>query len=238
MNQFSWALAGFVAIHVGLAATGLRARAVAAIGEGPYRAFFSLASIALLAWLVVGYRAMRADPFDGLNAGIWTPAPWLVSLGAGIAFAGVVLAIAGLLSPGPTLVGYSARALAQPEPARGLLRVTRHPFLWGVAIWALGHVLANGERFALMLFGALGLMVLLGVRSIDRKMSAKGGEAWERFAQATSNAPFVAIAQGRNRFALGEIWWRLAAGVAVACVIAWTHQVAFGAPALAALSGR
>jgi uncharacterized membrane protein len=98
--------------------------------------------------------------------------------------------------------------------------------------------LANGERFAVMLFGALGVMVLLGARSIDRKARAKGGDAWSAFEAVTSSVPFAAIAQARNRFALGETWWRLAAGLAVACIVTWTHQVVFGVPALAALSGR
>jgi uncharacterized membrane protein len=112
-----------------------------------------------------------------------------------------------------------------------MLRITRHPFLWGVALWAGGHLLVNGERFAVMLFGALGLMALLGTRSIDRKGAAKGGEAWAKFAAATSNVPFAAIVQGRNRLAFGEIWWRVLVGVAAAAAIVWAHGAVFGVPA-------
>jgi uncharacterized membrane protein len=231
MNQFTWALAAFVVIHVGLAATGLRTQLVRRIGEGAYRIGFSLASLALLAWLISAYRAMRADPFDLLNAALWTPPVWLGHIGMGVAFLGVSLAIAGLLSPGPTLAGFESRALQREEPGRGMLRLTRHPFLWGVALWALGHLMINGERFAVMLFGALGLMVLLGTRSIDRKAAARGGEAWTKFAAVTSNLPFAAIVLGRNRLALGEVWWRILAGVAAAAVIMWAHGAVFGAPA-------
>jgi hypothetical protein len=114
-----------------------------------------------------------------------------------------------LLSPGPTLAGFESRALAQAEPAIGALRITRNPFLWGVAFWAAGHLLANGERWAVMLFGALGAMVLFGTRSIDRKGAARNPEAWARFEAATSNVPFVAIMQGRNNLVFSELWWRL-----------------------------
>ncbi|NDC60079.1 MAG: NnrU family protein, partial [Alphaproteobacteria bacterium] len=43
MTAFIAALAAFIMMHLGLAATGLRARLVAAIGEGPYRGLFSIA---------------------------------------------------------------------------------------------------------------------------------------------------------------------------------------------------
>jgi uncharacterized membrane protein len=230
MNQFAWALAGFVLIHAGLSATGLRALLVARIGAGPYRGLFSLASLGLLAWLIVSYGAMRAAPSDPLNAVLWTPPVWVGHLGMTLAFAGVSLAIAGLLSPGPTLAGFESRALGQSEPGQGMLRITRHPFLWGVALWAFGHLMINGERFALMLFGALGIMVLLGTRSIDRKGAARVGEGWTKFAAVTSNVPFAAIVQGRNRLAPAEIWWRLLVGVAAAAAIAWAHGAVFGVP--------
>jgi uncharacterized membrane protein len=227
MNLFTLALAGFVLIHIGVSATGLRARLVAGIGLWPYRALFSLASLALLLALIHGYGLMRADPFDPLNEELWVPPDWLRWPGMALAGLGVALAGAGLLTPGPTLAGFE-KTLAAAEPAKGVLRITRHPFLWGAALWAGGHLLLNGERFALMLFGALGLMVVFGARSIDRKGAARDPEGWARFAEVTSNAPFAAIAQGRNRLALGELGWRGLVGVAAALLVAWAHQNLFG----------
>jgi uncharacterized membrane protein len=223
MNDFAWALAGFVLIHVGVSATGLRARLVGAIGEWPYRGIFSLASLALLAWLVFGYQEMRADPFDPLNEMLWLPPDLARWPGYFFSFLGIALAVTGVLSPGPTYAGFESKSLAQAEPARGVLRVTRHPFLWGVAVWGVGHLLLNGERFAIMLFGAFALMAVFGARSIDRKGRARDAEAWDRFADVTSNAPFAAIAQGRNKLALGEIGWRGLVGVAVSLAITLTH---------------
>jgi uncharacterized membrane protein len=230
MNQFAWALAGCVLIHVGVSATGLRAALVSRIGQGPYRALFSLASLALLAWLIYAVAAMRADPFDPLNQSLWAPPGWLRWPALALAFAGVSFAFAGVMTPGPTLAGFESRGLARPEPAYGMLRITRHPFLWGVALWALAHLLANGERFAVMLFGALGVMVLLGTRSIDRKGAARDPEGWARFEAVTSNVPFAAIARGRNRLALGEIGRRGLAAIALALLVAWGHERIAGAP--------
>jgi uncharacterized membrane protein len=143
---------------------------------------------------------------------------------------GLTLLITGILTPSPTRIGNEKRGLAVEEPARGVLRITRHPFLWGVALWAAGHLLTNGERFAVMLFGALGLMVIFGARSIDRKGRARDPVAWARFEDVTSNLPFAAITQGRNRLDLGEIGWRGLVGVAVALLVAYFHGPLFGAP--------
>lgn len=233
MGAFTLALAGFVLIHVGISATGARAALVRRIGEGPYRALFSLASLALLAWLIVSLGQVRDDPFDPLNAPVWAPPGWLRWPAIALAIFALTLAVAGLFTPGPTLAGYEKKALAAAEPARGVLRITRHPFLWGAALWGAAHLMVNGERWAVMLFGALALMSVLGARSIDRKGRARDPVAWARFEDATSNVPFMAITQGRNRLKLGEIGWRGLLGLGVALAVMFAHQALFGVAALA-----
>ncbi|MEQ1618458.1 MAG: NnrU family protein [Terricaulis sp.] len=222
MDSFTAALTAFVALHVGVSATGLRGRIVSRIGEGAYRSVFSVASLGLLVWLIQSYAAMRRDLFNPLNESLWAPIDAVRWIGEGIAFLGVALAVAGALTPGPTYAGFES-TLKQDAPAKGLLRVTRHPFLWGVSLWSVGHLLVNGERFALMLFGALGVMALFGARSIDRKGRARNLEAWVRFEAATSNVPFAAIVQGRNSFDVSELGWRLAVGVALAVLVGIFH---------------
>lgn len=231
MNSFALALSAFVLIHVGISATGLRRALVARLGEGPYRIAFSVVSLGLLVWLIQSYGAMRADPFNPLTWPLWAPPDWLRMPASALIFLGVVLAVAGVLTPGPTYAGFES-SVTKSEPARGVLRITRHPFLWGVALWAAGHALVNGERFALMLFGGLGLMVVLGTRSIDRKARARNPEAWANFEEATSNLPFAAITQGRNTLKLDEIWWRVLLGAVVCALIAFYHEAVIGAPAL------
>lgn len=223
MGGFAWALAAFVAIHVGVSATGLRARLVQAIGEWPYRAVFSLVSLGLLIWLIQGYGAVRADPFDQLNEPMWLPPSWLRWPAIVLGLFGIALAVTGILTRGPTSMGAEKSGLARSEPAHGVLRITRHPFLWGVAFWGVAHLMTNGERVAVMLFGALAAMVIFGARSIDRKGAARDPEGWERFAAVSSNAPFAAIVQGRNRLVLSEIGWRGLVGIVAAFAIAWGH---------------
>jgi uncharacterized membrane protein len=230
MSGFFWALAGFVLLHIGASASGLRGALIARFGIGAYRIAFSLASLALLVWMIASFGAMRADPFDPLNQAFWDPPAWMRGVAHGLVLIGIVFAVSGLVTRSPALTGNEG-ALAKPEPARGILRVTRHPFMWGVAFWAGGHLLANGERFAPMLFGALMFMVLYGTRSIDRKNAARDPENWARFLAATSNAPFAAIAQGRNRLALGEMAPGLLVGLIVFGLIAYFHEQLIGQPA-------
>src|SRR5262249_31732233 len=115
-------------------------------------------------------------------------------------------------------------------PAQGMLRITRHPFLWGAALWGAGHLLVNGELFAPMLFGGLALMSLFGARSIDRKGRARNPEGFARFEAATSNVPFAAIGQGRKRLKLGEIWWRLLVAAGAFVLVGLLHLRLFGMP--------
>jgi uncharacterized membrane protein len=224
MTMFAAALAVFILLHVGVSATPLRAALVGRIGEGGYRGVFSLASAGALAWMIFAYGVARAAPDNPI---VWNPPAWGRHVAATLVLAGFLLAVSGLLTPGPTLAGFEG-ALKKPDPAKGILRITRHPFLWGVALWGVGHLFANGEATSLMLFGGLAAMSLLGTRSIDRKCAARSPADWPSFRDATSNVPFAAILQGRNRLALGETAIPLLAALAAFGAVLWFHRVLFG----------
>lgn len=227
MIQFAIALAAFILIHVGLSGTPLRRTAIKAIGEGPYRGLFSLASAGLLAWMLFSYGAARTDPGNAL---LWTAPDWGRHVTATLVLVGFLIGVTGLLTPSPTAVGFES-TLQKPEPAKGILRVTRHPFLWGVTLWGLGHLAANPETTSVMLFGGLAVMALLGTRSIDRKTAARDPAAWAAFRNATSNIPFGAIIQGRNRLRILEIAPRALAALAIFAAAAWFHRYIAGVPA-------
>jgi len=100
------------------------------IGEGPYMGLFSLASIGALVWLGFAFGKAHADPG---NPVFWTATPLLRWIQAGLQFVALTLAVVGLTTPNPTSVAQIG-VLDRPDAARGILRVTRHPFLWGAAI--------------------------------------------------------------------------------------------------------
>jgi uncharacterized membrane protein len=112
---------------------------------------------------------------------------------------------------------------------QGILRITRHPFLWGVALWALSHLVLNGNSTSLVFFGAFLGLALIGPFLIDAKRRRKLGDKWERFAAATSNVPFAAIAAGRNSIPRGEVgWWRIVLALVVFAGFLHFHSSLFG----------
>jgi uncharacterized membrane protein len=207
----------FLGIHI-LPSTPLRALAVRLIGERPYLGLFSLLSAAGLVWMSVAYG--RA-PMEAL----W-PAQHFVPIYV-LPFAFVLLAC-GLLGRNPTALG-QAGALRHPEAARGILRITRHPLMWAIMLWAGAHMLAVGSLRSVVFFGGLLLLAAAGTTLQDARKAKALGEDWRRFAASTSNIPFAAIAQGRNKLAWREIgWWRPAAGLALCALLLTFHPWLFG----------
>jgi uncharacterized membrane protein len=190
----------FLLIHFGVSGTRVRDSLVATLGAGPYRALFSLASLGGIVWLIYAYRHAPTVETWGLLLGL-RPAAFVV------VFVGVVLVTIGLASPNPTSVGMEGTIAKGADAVRGVTRITRHPFLWGVALWSLAHLVVNGDLASVILFGSLLVLSLGGTASIDAKKRRQLGEKWQQFAAATSNIPFGAIVAGRNTLgpALAEI---------------------------------
>jgi uncharacterized membrane protein len=215
--------AAFVGIHLCIAGTRLRDRIVAAIGETSYLAVFSLLSAVCLAWLILAYRAAP-------RVQLWATPPALRLVAIALLLVAIALIVIGLTTPSPTATG-GGGALERDDAARGILRVTRHPFLCGVALWALLHLLVNGDSASLVLFGTLLLLALIGPPSIDAKRQRRFGERWQRFAARTSVLPFAAIAAGRNTWRAGELGaWRVALAVGAYVALAVFHGRLFGMP--------
>ncbi len=213
------ASAYFLLIHFGVSGTRLRDALLARIGAKPYRGVFVLASIVGLVWMIYAYRHAPSVPLWGLLLGFRPVAYVLV-------FVAFLFVVIGLATPSPTRAGMESKLAQGPDIARGIVRITRHPFLWGVALWALAHVIVNGELASLILFGSLFVLALGGTVSIDAKRRRHFGEQWTQFAKGTSGTPFAAIAAGRNRLgpALVEIGvGRPLAAVVVYAVVFYLH---------------
>ncbi len=194
----------FLLIHFGVSGTRFRDALTDRLGEGPYRGVFALASLAGIAWLIYAYRQAPTVELWGVLLG-FRPAAYV------LVFIAFLFAVVGILTPSPTRVGMESKLAHGREAVRGMVRITRHPFLWGVALWAAVHLIVNGDAASVVLFGSLFLLTVGGPFSIDAKRRRKFGEQWAPFAQATSAIPFAAILAGRNRLgpALTEIGlWR------------------------------
>ena len=212
----------FFAIHALISGTGLRAMVVGRIGEKFYMGAFSTLSAGLLFWVILAYRAAP-------HVQLWAPVTGLQHLAMLLMLIAIVLAVLAFSTPNPTAAG-GDRALVREQAARGIIKVTRHPFLVGVTLWAVAHILANGDLASLIMFGGFLALSLIGPPQIDAKRAAMYPDDWPRFAAQTSWLPFAAILQGRTRVTLAEIGWgRIAAGVGLYLVILLLlHEWAFG----------
>ncbi|MCB1992750.1 MAG: NnrU family protein [Geminicoccaceae bacterium] len=225
MNDIVVAALFFVGTHIGIAATPLRAELIERVGERLYRLLFSLVSVVALVWLIIAYGRAPTAP---LSFG----APWLAGLPALVMPIALLLLVTALSQPNPTAVGQAPDPDA-PQPARGMLRVTRHPLMWGIALWAASHLLANPDTASVVFFGAFVVLALGGAVSLDQRRSRENAPGWGVFLQCTSFLPFAAIVEGRQRFVWAEIGWaRLGAALLLYALLVAAHPWLFGVPAI------
>ena len=213
------ATAVFLVTHF-VPSTPLRSGLTAALGEKGYLALYSLVALAALGWMIWAY--VKA-PYEGVWVGdefkVWALVLMPVSL---------VLLVTGGMTRNPSAVRQESALATMGEP-RGILRITRHPIQWGIALWALLHLISRGDVASLVFFGGFALLSILGTLLIDARKNRALGASWQRFASVTSNFPFVAIFQGRNQFRFDEIGWKkVLIGLAVYFVFLFLHPFLFG----------
>ena len=210
----AWATT-WILIHRLISGGPCRDWLVARIGERPYRLCFALLSIACLAGLANAYANVKPE---GVAA-----APWLVSIVALIQIFAMILVVSGLSMRNPATAGME-NAVDEPNVVHGMVRVTRHPFLWGMLLWSAGHLLVRHDPAALLFFGSIAVVAAMGMWSIDRKRRLALGARWLDFSRKTSLVPFLAIATGRQSFFFKEIGLsRTVAALALWLASLWLH---------------
>jgi len=115
-----------------------------------------------------------------------------------------LLVVIGFDDAKPDL-GRAERTRRGQRPQEIVPRITRHPFLTGVGLWALVHLIGNGDVASVVFFVTWAIVALAGTVSIDAKRRRLLGGAWEPFAAQTSIVPFAALTAGRNRSIPREI---------------------------------
>lgn len=216
-------------LHAALAGSGARFWLVGRFGEKAFRSAFSLASVAALWWLISAY---RQAPFRLL----WLVPEWLGYVPVLVMPLAFILLTGAYTVPSPTLAG-GEKALLEADAARGVLRITRHPFLWSVVLWAGAHLLVNADVGSYLFFSSMGLTALVGSFDIDRKRRRTHAQAYARFEAVTSNLPFAALLAGRTRLSTRELWWQVVLGLLLTLGVIWLHPRILGVPALPGADG-
>jgi uncharacterized membrane protein len=104
---------------------------IARLGEKGWKGIYSIVSAIGLVLIIWGYGIARRDPVL-----LWTPPVWAPHLAAPLT------ALAFILLP------------AAHSPGNHFKALLHHPMVFGVGLWALAHLLANGTLNAVILFGA------------------------------------------------------------------------------------
>jgi uncharacterized membrane protein len=166
----------FFAIHsVRIAASGFRDAQIAA-NERRWKGLYSLASIAGVVLIVWGWRLYRPEAPE-----IYEPPSW----GRHVAW---VLVLAAFIS-----------LAAAYLPAGSIKRHLKHPMLVGIILWAIGHLLANGDLASLLLFGAFLVYAI-----VDRIAVIPRGDPAPSVVQPRSD--LIAVGIGLVTFAVFGLW--------------------------------
>lgn len=217
-NVVAAALA-FVGTHF-LLSHPLRPPIVGAVGERGFLGIYSLVAAVTLGWLALAYRtAPPAVP-------LWPVGDVLWAVGTLLMLAGAILFMGSLIR-NPALP--QAAAGSVPE-ARGVFAITRHPMMWGFALWGVVHILVFPDPSNIVLALAIIVLALVGAHLQDRKKERLQPDFWREWERRTSYWPFAAIAGGRAR--MGKIGMHaLAGGTVVWLAASWAHIPLAGWPA-------
>jgi uncharacterized membrane protein len=211
----------FLGSHLGLSSATVRGWLVGRFGEQRFLGLYSLIALLTLVVMSVAYAQASHHLY------LWPPGPGVRHLPLLFMPVAFFLIAGGVLIPNPSAVGMEGR-LGQEEPATGVLRITRHPMMWGILVWAMAHILANGDQASLLFFGGFLLTALLGSLHLDRRMVATQGERWQRVVAVTSYLPFAAILAGRQTLRWAELRWPAALGLGLFVLLLLLHQSLFG----------
>lgn len=129
----------FFGVHAVPMLGGGRTALVARLGEPFYKGLFSIVSIAGLALILLGFSRSPVIP-------LWLPPHWSHGLALLVMPVAFVLLVAAYI-PG------------------NIRRITRHPMLAGVLLWAVAHLSANGDLASLLLFGSFALYSVIDMLS-------------------------------------------------------------------------
>ena len=211
------ALGLFIATHSVPAIPPLRRALVARLGERVYLAAYSAVSLAVLVLLVT---TVLNAPYVAL----WPLHPSLAWVPLVVMPVACILLVAGARAPNPLSVAFRKIGFDPQRP--GIVGVTRHPILWGFALWAAAHLVPNGDLASLILFGGCAGFALLGMPMIDRRRRRQlGMHEWQALASGSSVIPQLLRVFSRRR---SVPVFDLAVGAALFAAMLWLHGPVIG----------
>lgn len=180
MTMLVLGLVLFLGIHLVPAVPSLRRTVAAGLGENRYKRAFTIVSFLGLILIVVGYMRAPSEPY------VFAP-------------------FVGAIHAAPLVMPVSFVLLAAANMKTRIRASLKHPMLIGVGLWALVHLLANGELKATVLFGSFLAYAVLDFLSAASRHAVK---------------PFAPVAR--------QDMIAVASGVVLALLVMTFHRWIFG----------
>ncbi len=223
MIELAISIALFTALHA-VPSTRLRPWFIARFGRITFMLLLSAVTTILFIWMWFAYRSATHD----VETVLWVSDMYMRIFSAGIMYIAILLVL-WMATNSPRVLISGEHLLRDENDVRGVLRITRHPMMWPLAMWALVHLLNNADAAGLLYFGYFAVLAIGGTLMIDARRKRHMGARWASLAAASSNVPFMAIIQGRNRLDLRELgWWRPLAALVIWAAVLHFHQTLTG----------
>ena len=201
LGMLATASAAFVGTHF-LLSHPLRAPLVSRIGEKAFTGLYSLVALITFGWMIWAYPDARSESYPLWDAGRWgfVAATILMWLGS-VLFMGSLRRNPALPRPGKTI-----ERIDEPH---GVYSITRHPMMWGFALWAATHAIVNPTQASLILCATIAFLALVGAALQDAKKAKLLGPVWREWQAKTSFIPYGRGLKSADGFALltGTIVW-------------------------------
>jgi len=120
----------FIGVHLVPTSPQARKGLAGQLGEAQYKIAFSIASFIGFALIIWGFGMAR---HSGANVQLWTPPTWTKHIAFALMWPAFVLLVAAYV---PSHIRDKAK----------------HPMLAAVKVWALAHLIANGDLAGIILF--------------------------------------------------------------------------------------
>jgi len=176
---------------------------VGALGEKGFAGVYSIVSFLTLGWMIWAYpmaSAAAPSPYWEVGRAGWAVAAVLMWIGS--------ILFMGSLRRNPALPRPGKQILKIDDPS-GVFAITRHPMMWGFALWAIVHAIVNSTLASLILSFAIAFLALVGAAMQDRKKEALLGDLWRDWKAKTSFIPYGKGLKSADAFALvtGTLVW-------------------------------
>ena len=209
MIELIAAIVVFILTHIIPAYGKLRQGLIDRLGKRLYIVLYSILSWSVIIWL--GFAFIGAPYIELWGQPPWTR--WAPLLGMPIV---CIFFIGGFLASNPLSLAIGKSAFNSEQP--GIIGLYRHPVMLAFALWALLHLIPNGDVASLLMFGLLMALSFYGPYALDkRKKQTLGETEWQRLAASKGKL------SGINGWVPG-----LFGGAAFYLLLLWGHEWVIG----------